>query len=45
MDKRKGRDDLKFIQNSISLVHGLEAKFSEMAAAASHIWLLKLKLN
>lgn len=39
MDKRKGRDGLK--QNSISLVHGLEAKLSDMVAA-SHMWLLKL---
>lgn len=41
MDKRKERDGLKFIKNSISLVHGLEAKLSEMVAT-SHMWLLKL---
>ena len=41
VDKREGRDSLKFIQNSVSLAHCLEAELSYMVATR-HMWLLKL---
>lgn len=43
MDMRKGGDGLKFIQNSISLLHCLEAKLPD-TVATGHMGLLKLKL-